>query len=76
MLTEELEASFRTSRNNKAPVTDGVHNKMIKIEICLMIDLFWDTWRLIGRSKVYQEEWKFRLSTLIYKKGDRREPKN
>lgn len=49
---------------------------MTKIEICLIRDLFWETLRLIGRAKVYPEEWKCMPLTPIYKKGYRSEPKN
>lgn len=72
----KIENSMKRSKTNKDPARDGQQNEMIKIETALMVELIQDTWKLIGRTATYPEEWNLGFLTPIHKKGALNEPKN
>lgn len=69
--TSGVENEIRRTKHDKAARTDGIHNEMLKIDQAAMVRVAVETWRLIGRSKLYPENWKWGLLTLVHKKREK-----
>lgn len=71
-----IKRSMQKAKKNKSPGFDGVHHEMLKTDPELMSELIFETWKTIGRLRLYPAGWLHGLLTPIYKKGDSSEPGN
>jgi len=73
---EELEKALKLTKNGKAPGQDNINSELYKYapeEFQLRLLQFWNN---IYRENRIPNEWRNAVITPIFKKGDRREPKN
>lgn len=63
----DIEVSIRTARNNKSPGRYCIHNEMLKLDASSMERVILELWRLVGKSKLYPNDWKRGLMTPVHK---------
>ena len=73
---DELEKVLKLTKNGKAPEQDNINSELYKyapVEFKMRLQQFLNN---IYRENCIPNEWRNAVITPIFKKGDRREPKN
>ena len=73
---QELKASAKSLKNNKACYSDLIKNEMIKASCGPLINVYLKLFNLILHSGIFPSLWCEGLITPIFKTGDKTKPEN